>query len=189
MEATRCWSFTTRVSSRENNVEGKKIWKNRELIWYRVTIEREDRVDVSSKVNPIFFSLFLSNRSNEQLGNIFIVVIRPIKRLKFSQKHPRRNNGRTKAVAITLIYVFGWIIFFELFVANLHVVTIRATTSRFLSLSLLIVLSLSLLFLLFFLSPFIFFSPLATSFDNGGSGNILNNVTSFRPSASRNRGI
>lgn len=64
-------------------LRGKKIWKNRELIWYRVTIEREDRVDVSSKVNPIFFSLFLSNRSNEQLGNIFIVVIRPIKRLKF----------------------------------------------------------------------------------------------------------
>lgn len=135
MEATRCWSFTTRVSRRENNVEGKKIWQNRELIWYRVTIEREDRVDVSSKVNPIFFSLFLSNRSNEQLGNIFHRSHSSYKKTEIWQKHPRRNNGRTKAVAITLIYVFGWIIFFELFVANLHVVTIRATTSRFFSLS------------------------------------------------------
>lgn len=111
------------------------------------------------------------------------------KKTEIWQKHPRRNNGRTKAVAITLIYVFGWIIFFELFVANLHVVTIRATLlSFFLSLSSSFF-PFPFFFFFFFLSPFIFFSPLATSFDNGGSGNILNNVTSFRPSASRNRGI
>lgn len=172
-----------------------------ELIWLRS--REKTGLEVSSKVNPVYrissitmeFSFHYSSRAvrtnNLEIFSTFHRSHPGYKKIEIWQKHRREETMESSSSGVDLRRLDNFFRTFVELVANLHVVTIRATTSPF-SLSLLSP-HRSLPFPFssssFFLSLSFFFSPLATSFDNGGSSNILNNVTSFRPSASRNRGI
>ena len=150
-----------RVSRRGNNVEeGEDILQNGEI---SVELIREDRVEVL-----LLDRIFIIPSNNLEIFSTYRSNS-GYKKIEIWQKH-RREETMVEKQQLWFTFQQFFQTFVEL-VANLHR------------------LSLVSLSLIPFFFSFIFSLPLATSFDNGGSGNILNNVTSFRPSALRNRGI